>query len=543
MSFLKYSLGIFICILSSLTGASAQTDPLAEKVIIVVNRNDPDSLAIGQHYARQRGIPESNIVQLSTSKKETITIAEYVETIANPLLNALLENDWVIGVKGAAKDRYGRERLSVSVHQIPFVVLIRGVPLRIANNSALIEPETASLPKQFRVNNASVDSEVALLLAPSNVSMIALVPNPYLGKSAIPVSDANRILKVSRLDGPKKSDVIHLIDRTLEAEKVGLMGRAYVDLGGPHGKGDEWIGNAGELIKAAHFDTDFESTKRKVDYRDRLDAPAIYVGWYHQDAYAQWLSPKWPVPVGAIGYHLHSFSGTSVRNPKKWLGAFVTQGYCATMGSVYEPYLEYTHHPHIFLKHLLAGGNFGEAIMMSTPALSWQSVAIGDPLYRPFKVGLDDQLKNSQDNQFAAYASIRESNRLLEVKGADAAIAFVRSKFMAQPSLALAYKLALLYAKEGKDREAVEALKIIRYISVFPDDEIVLVQKIANLLHKKGESELAFSLYKKLLEERHLNKNLRISLYEGGAPIAGVMGESVTASRWKLEARNLKTKR
>lgn len=540
MSFLKYSLGIFICILCSLTGASAQTDPLADKVIIVVNRNDPDSLAIGQHYARQRGIPESNIVQLSTSNKETISIAEYVETIANPLLNALLGNDWVIGVKGNSKDRYGRERLSVSVHQIPFVVLIRGVPLRIANNPALIEPETISLPNQFRVNNASVDSEVALLLAPSNVSMIALVPNPYLDKRAIPDSDANRILRVGRLDGPTKSDVIHLIDRTLEAEKVGLMGRAYVDLGGPHGKGDEWIGSAGELIEAAYFDTDFESTKRKMDYRDRLDAPAIYVGWYHQKAYAQWLSPKWPVPVGAIGYHLHSFSGTSVRDPKKWLGAFVAQGYCATMGNVYEPYLDYTHHPHIFLKHLFAGGNFGEAIMMSTPALSWQSVAIGDPLYRPFKVGLEDQLKSSKDNQFAAYASIRESNRLLEEKGTTASIAFVRSKFMAQPSLALSYKLAQLYAREGKDREAVEALKIIRYISVFSLDEIVLAQKVANFLHKKGESELAFTVYKRLLEERHLNKNLKISLFEGGAPVAKAIGESAIGSRWELEARHLK---
>ena len=336
---------------------------------------------------------------------------------------------------------------------------------------------------------------------------------------------------------------MRLIDRTIEAEEVGLMGRAYVDTGGPHAKGDEWIRNAGEYIEAAYFDTDFETTKRRLDYSDRLDAPAVYVGWYYHRAYAQWRSPKWPVPAGAIGYHLHSFSGTSVRDPKKWLGAFVTQGYCATMGNVYEPYLEFTHHPHVFLKHLLAGGNFGDAIMMSTPALSWQSVAIGDPLYRPFKVSLQDQLKNSQDNRFAAYASIRESNRLLEEEGVDAAITFTRSKFTTYPSLALAYKLAQLYASVGKDKEALEALKVIRYISVFPEDEIVLVQKIANFLDKRGESELAFSLYKKLLEERNLDTKLKISLYEGGAPIAGKMGEAVIASRWKLEARNLKTRK
>jgi hypothetical protein len=173
---------------------SAQTNQtLADKMIVVINRNDPDSLAIGQYYARQRGIPESNIVQLSAPIKETVTIAEYAETVANPLLNALLDNKWVKGVKDSAKDRYGRERLSVSIHRIPFVVLVRGVPLRIANDPALIEEGTENMPKQFRVNNGSVDGEIALLLAPPSTSMTAFLPNPYFGKSTISASDANRI--------------------------------------------------------------------------------------------------------------------------------------------------------------------------------------------------------------------------------------------------------------------------------------------------------------------------------------------------------------
>ena len=118
----------------------AQTNAaLAEEMVIVVNRNDPDSLSIGQHYARQRGIPESRIVHLTAPIKETISIAEYANTVANPLLNALLENEWVTGVKSGSKDVYGRERLSVSIHSIPFVVLIKGVPLRITNDPLLIE--------------------------------------------------------------------------------------------------------------------------------------------------------------------------------------------------------------------------------------------------------------------------------------------------------------------------------------------------------------------------------------------------------------------
>ncbi|MGZ0654258.1 TIGR03790 family protein [Coraliomargarita sp. W4R72] len=541
-SFFQEGMVFALIFVLSLSGVSAQTNQaLADEMVVVVNRNDPDSLAIGQYYARQRGIPESRIVQLSAPTEETISVTQYVETVANPLLNALLDNEWVKGVKDSSKDRYGRERLSVSIHQIPFLVLIKGVPLRIANDPTLIEASTANLPKQFQVNNGSVDGEVALLLAPPSTSMTALVPNPYFGKSSISATDANRILRVSRLDGPTKAKVINIIDRTLEAEKIGLMGRAYIDTGGPHEKGDAWIRAAGEMVEAAYFDVDFETTKRALDYRDRLDAPAIYMGWYRSHAQAQWRAPSWPVPPGAIGFHLHSFSGTSVRDTKTWLGAFISQGYCATVGNVYEPYLEYTHRPQILLAHLMAGGNFGEAVALSMPSLSWQSVAIGDPLYRPFKVSLADQLENSQNTTFAAYASIREINRLLASEGSAAAIAFARSKFVVQPSLALAYRLAQLYAADGQDREGVEALKIVRYISKFSPDEFVLVQKIANFLHKRGESGLALKLYQSILKERNLDKWLKVSLYEGGVPIAEASREPMLASRWQLEARNLKT--
>ena len=520
----------------------AQTNAaLAKEMVIVVNRNDPDSLSIGQHYARQRGIPESRIVQLSAPIKETITIAEYAKTVANPLLNALIENEWVKGVKDRSKDAYGRERLSVSIHSIPFVVLIKGVPLRIANDPLLLEESTANLSAQFRVNNGSVDGEIALLLAPPQTSMTALVPNPYFEKSSISSTDANRLLRVTRLDGPTKANVMNLIDRTLKAEEIGLMGRAYIDTGGPHAKGDEWIRAAGAIAEAAFFDIDYETSKRAMNHRDRLDAPAIYMGWYRPHAQAQWRSPRWPVPPGAIGFHLHSFSGTSVRSTKTWLGAFVAQGYCATVGNVYEPYLEYTHRPQVLLSHLMSGGNFGEAVALSTPSLSWQSVAIGDPLYRPFKVSLAEQLKSSEGSTFTAYASIREINRMLAEEGSESAIAYARSKFISQPSLALAYRLAQLYAGQSKNREAVEVLKIIRFITRFSPDDFVLVQKIANFLHKLDEGEMAFNIYKNLLEERDLDKQLKISLYEGGARIAAAQNEPVIASRWDLEARKLKS--
>ena len=84
-------------------------------------------------------------------------------------------------------------------------------------------------------------------------------------------------------------------------------------------------------------------------------------------------------------------------------------------------------------------------------------------------------------------------------------------------------------------------LKIIRFMTSYSLDDFVLIQKIANFLHTRGESEMAFNIYKNLLKERDLDKQLKIALFQGGARIAVTLNEPVIASRWNLEASKLKS--
>jgi uncharacterized protein (TIGR03790 family) len=535
LSIISLSSLLMTCVVGQAAGEAAH-------VVVVVNASDSGSTEIAKYYTEQRGIPKANIIALEMPTKETVTVREFVDTIYNPLLNALIEKDWMNAVKANGRDVVGRERVLVATHHISYLVTTRGVPLRIANDPTLLGAGSEQLPKQFRVNNGSVDGELALLAAPANLPMTAFVPNPLFSKMAPASADAKRVIRVSRLDGPSVVVVKKMIARSIQAEVEGLLGRAYFDIGGPHAKGDEWMTAAGDLAVAAYFDTDFEKTKRPMDGRDRYDAPAIYMGWYRQNAYGAWREPKWSVPPGAIGFHLHSFSATTVRSTSKgWLGAFVSQGYCATVGNVYEPYLEYTHHPHMLLAALLEGHTFGEAAMFSNPALSWQGVAIGDPLYRPFKVGLDEQLQKSMQNSLSAYLSLRQINRLQAEGQSGEALTFARTQFVRQPSLALAYELAKLYAAEDEPNKAVEALKVTRYITAFSSDEIILVKKVADFLNKHGESELALDLYRKLIDRDGLAKALKIFLLEGGAKIAMNVGETTLSSAWTLTAQKLKT--
>jgi hypothetical protein len=107
----------------------------------------------------------------------------------------------------------------------------------------------------------------------------------------------------------------------------------------------------------------------------------------------------------------------------------------ATVGNVFEPYLEFTHRPNLLLRALSEGRNFGDAVYYALSALSWQAVAIGDPLYRPFKVTLAEQLAKASalGPARSAYVWLRQAN-LLEQRGrkAEAAVAFRAAQRCAQ---------------------------------------------------------------------------------------------------------------
>ncbi len=63
-----------------------------DHLVILVNENDPESLDVARHYARQRGIHLSHIVRLDLPFQETISRADYEERLAEPLKTKLIAN-------------------------------------------------------------------------------------------------------------------------------------------------------------------------------------------------------------------------------------------------------------------------------------------------------------------------------------------------------------------------------------------------------------------------------------------------------------------
>ncbi len=148
-------------------------------------------------------------------------------------------------------------------------------------------------------------------------------------------------------------------------------------------------------------------------------------------------------------------SASSLRGTRGyWAGPLLHRGAAATMGNVYEPYLQLTPQVDLFYERLAQGGTFLEAAYCSQPALSWQTTFVGDPLYRPFRTSLDDQVRVLETEQHPdrEWAYLRQVN-LLALQGD---VAGARALCAAQAERLAS---AVLYERLGQLAGSTDALR------------------------------------------------------------------------------------
>ncbi len=388
----KYRYVRFFTVLSMLfimcyatTGACLEP----EEILVVANREMEGSVDLATFYMEQRSIPQSNFLALSLTLSETMTRGEYEKTLKKNVLDYLNN--------------------SRSTKRIAAIVLMYGVPLKVA-------PPVPSLVEMRRIRQisdskegnkkeqdkeieklrhtnmrAAVDSELALVLA-GDYDLDGWVKNPYFlgfqGEKLALTKD--QVLLVSRLDGPDTATVYRIINDSLQAEKKGLQGKAYFDARWPmtqkknlsgYNLYDQSIHNAAEAVK--------KRMQVIVDEQNELFAEkscpdaALYCGWYSLAHYVD--SFTWQ--QGAIGYHIASAECSSLKDTKRplWCLKMLEKGVAATIGPVYEPYVQGFPLPELFFSRLVEGYmSLGESYLVSLPFLSWQTILIGDPLYQPF---------------------------------------------------------------------------------------------------------------------------------------------------------------
>jgi len=516
---------------------ASESEPLAARVIVLANRDDAESLQLARHYMEKRQVPAANLLALPMPKDEGISWRQFIDAIYQPAQDELVKRGWIEAIGMDQADKLGRKKYAISGHRIAYLVVCRGVPLRVEHSAELYEP-VPPLTKnaQFRTNVGSVDGELALLAA-SGYPINAFVPNPLFNKARPTFLDEAKVVKVSRLDGATLADASALVDNAITAERQGLVGRAYVDIGGPHPDGDKWLESAARQIDELGFDADVERSPAVFGGAARFDAPVLYFGWYAGALNGPFARPGFHFPPGAIALHIHSYSAQTLRSAEAdWCGPLVARGVTATFGNVHEPYLQFTHVPPLLLRALAAGRTLGDAAYFALPALSWQAVVIGDPLYRPFTVSFVEQWQRRHEmtaEQFA-YVVLREVKRLVREGQERQAWQTASEALRARPGLVLALRTAELGKTQGDVAAALKALDLVP-VSAPADLALVpVVAQCAQFYAEHGAPQKALALFSALLGIENLPSEQRLALLSPAMKAAEAAGATESFALWKL---------
>ena len=493
---------------------AGQPDDLPAHLLVVYNINDPDSKGLAEYYAARRNIPPERVLPISCPVTEEITRAQYEETLRVPITSYLCQKKWM--TRQTQQVHVGDHiwDLLVAAHNdIWAIVLMRGVPLKIAPDPS--DEDGMETSPELQTNAAAVDSELALLPI-FGLPKGGYVPNVFFdsrtnGLKRAGPELARNIILVTRLDGPKPSDVRRMIDDSLYAEKNRLAGLAVIDTRGltdvkdGFTQGDTWLRAARDLLVQDGWCVKFDDRPEVIPATDPCNQVALYLGWYTSDAMGPWVTPPRRFVRGAIAYHLHSFSANTVRSEtSNWVGPLIAHGAAATMGTVYEPYLALTPHEDIFTRRLLEGDYFAEAAYASEPGLSWMVTVVGDPLYRPFRQPLDSALAADIPSDHRDWLLLQTVQRKL-VAGQLEAKTDSLEEFLDLPDAGPVAEEGLgdlLEKLHGPEAEAAAGLAYQKATSLefIPMDRIRVGLKLAQLYTDHNQDEQAQTELKSLRE-------------------------------------------
>ena len=470
--------------------------PEADATVVVFNSRDPASQELAKYYAGKRHIAADHVVGVDCTTEEEINRAEYDANIAEPLRKIFTERGWW------KLDPDAGDEMRLEANKIRFIALIRGIPLKIPP-VASYKGDVKTGPEVYSSKNeACVDSELASLGFFSHTISGAL-GNPYY-RSFKRITDANipALMLVCRLDGPTDAIVRGMIDDSIETEKTGLWGFAYIDSRnikeGGLAEGDKWLLNIVEDAKKHGIPVIHDNGPDVFPEGYPMNYAAFYYGWYADNVTGPFARPDFRFTKGAVACHIHSFSAATLRDANKnWAGPLLAHGAAAVLGNVYEPFLSLTSNLDIFQERLQDGFTFAESAYASVKVVSWMNTFIGDPLYRPFKVIEDNP--NRLPKPISEWAAYR-NGAILWFKGEPVTSEKLLTKSGRDLSSGIIFEsLGLLQAGQNDFIGALDSFQQARVFYTNPDDIIRSAIHEISILRAMGKNPEAHKLAQKIM--------------------------------------------
>jgi uncharacterized protein (TIGR03790 family) len=369
---------ILVGALTSLFFTIAPASALSpDEIVVVANSRATDSVKLAKYYMQKRAIPEENLIKIKTSWEESCDRTDYDKNIAAPVRTAITELRTTKLIRGIVtmygvplkirprlldfEEEEGVEALRQQVRQLQ-----QKLETSESQEHAGLKGQISSLKTQIELrlqidHRASVDSELALVLAPE-YPLESWLPNPFfLGfRNQELLLKRNDVLIVSRLDGPSAEIVRRVIDDSIAAELNGLKGNACFDTRWKNPEEEKttsaYAFYDAALHKAAAHLAQHGQLPVVIDDRPELFAEgscpdaALYSGWYSLGSYVDAFT--W-VP-GSVGFHIASNECATLKreNSQVWCKRMLEEGAAATIGPVYEPYVQAFPPPDLFLASL-----------------------------------------------------------------------------------------------------------------------------------------------------------------------------------------------
>jgi len=332
--------------LVALACATAFAGP--ENVLIVMNGNSKDSIAVAKYYAAKRGIERKYICKIYCLDREAVFQDAYEETIREPIKKYLMES----GLKG----------------QIDYIVLTKGIPTRTSQRWG-------------------IDSALTCMFHPE----AAKRPNPYYQAQDRFSHKKYQIYLVTRLDGMTLADAKALVDRSLKARPQ--KGLFLLDVNPDWDRHrtykptNDAMRRAARQLQSKGYKTKLDDTKNFVIRTGLMG----YYSWGKNDArYTPEAFSKLRFLPGAIADMADSSSAHTLTSERTLTGRrayiadLVAQGVTGVKGYVQEPYLSAVAVADILFDRYTSGFNLAESFYAASRFIHWRGLILGDPLCAPY---------------------------------------------------------------------------------------------------------------------------------------------------------------
>jgi len=360
-------------------GQASYTD-----VVVIVNVNSSQSVAIGDYYQSARSIPPMNMIYVSADTVEEIDSTQF-EQLRQQIESHLITNNLVTSTN--------------------YIVTTKGVPLKVNRGNTL----SSSSP------SSSVESELACILGSyaSYVGKNSKITSSYWLQNAHFTSAQYGFYLITRLDAYTVQHVFDLVDRSGPGLSLPTDARFVFD------EDPNWdpvlstlntnMENASAILASRGKSIEIDSTTTFLTGRQQV---AGYVSWgsndYNYSSYSQYAIPHNTWASGSLAETYVSTSGRTFESPAVYgqslIADMLQEGITGAKGYVYEPYSSAMTNVEVLFDRYTGGYNLAESYYMGSRYLSWMDVVIGDP-----KTSIDGPTSPLpvQLHYFNAFANVR----------------------------------------------------------------------------------------------------------------------------------------